>query len=221
MPNYYCTVDDVANWLNIDVAELNVSKVNSLIEMKMDYIDQITRTTWNGNRRVAKEWHTGSITYWRGSFFFGIGIPIYLSYMDIQDVLKVSIFSLSNSEADITSNYGRDSGGWWIDKINGVIYLREWIFPLGGREVYVEYTYGIDYLPGTIKELCILLVAKDIILNDKYYWTIGSNESVVGLKDMINQMNGRIQEIEREYKQLLPARTASRVLSYYVDTTTP
>lgn len=216
MINYYCTSDDVANWLDIDVAELNINRVNLLIEMKMDYIDKVTRTSWNGNKRIAKEWHTGSITYWRGSFFFGIGIPIYLSYMDIQDITKVSIYSLSNAETDITNHQGRSNGSWWVDKINGVLYLREWLFPLGGREVYVEYIYGNDYLPGVIKEWCILEVAKDIILNDKYYWTIGSNETVVSLSEMIEQINGRRQEIEREYRQLLPARTASRTLSYYI-----
>jgi len=217
MINYYCTVDEVADWLNVDVDDLRKDRVEMLIRAKMDYIDKVTRTTWNGNRRIAKEWHTGAITYWRGSFFFGIGIPVYLSYMDIQDVLKVSIYSLTNSETDITNNYGRNGGSWWIDKINGVLYLREWIFPLGGREVYVEYTYGVDHLPYTIKEWCIIEVARDIILNDKYYWAVPSNDAVVDLKEMLEQINGRRQEIEREYRPWLPARSASRVLSYYLE----
>jgi len=217
MVNLYVTPNEVRSYLGIDSSEYSDTRIQMLIEMKMDMIDKVTRTTWNGNRRIAKEYHDLTTQWFRGGMLFGNGIPVYLSYTNVTKFNKIQLQMLSSTYSIETRPEGRNYGQWWADYFMGILYIVNFIFYQGGKELYVEYLYGRDDLPGAIKEWTLLLVVKDLILNERFTWNLeaGTN-STVNYSDYIKHIDERINEIEKEYRPILPAYVASRVESYYI-----
>lgn len=218
MVNLYVQPNEIRSYLGVDADKYDDTRLQMLIEMKMDYIDKITRITWNSNRRLAKEYHDLTTQWFRGGMLFGNGIPVYLSYMNIQKFNKIEIQMLSSSYSIESQPEGRNYGQWWADYSMGILYIVNFIFYQGGKELYVEYVYGRDDLPGAIKEWCLLLVVKDLILNERFVWTMeaGSNNSM-SYTDYLKYIDEKIIEIEKEYRPILPAYVASRVENYYIE----
>ena len=217
MVNLYVTPDEVREYLGVGEDDYSDSRLQMLIEMKMDWIDKVTRCTWNGNLRMAREWHDMSVFWYRGGMLFGNGIPVHLAYRNIREFKKIEINMLSG-KYDITSREGRSFGEWWCDYYTGVLYIQDFVFYQGGKELYVEYVYGRDDLPKTIKEWCLLLVVKDLILNERYTWNLEARtNSVVSLSEYVKTIDERINEIEKEYRGIEVAHVPSRVESYYIE----
>lgn len=202
----YVTPDEVLDYMMVpEEARANIDYVwlENLIKMRMDYVDRITNTTWNGRIMQTKERH--DLHYYKGSLILGPGIPIILGHAPVRKIIKISVFEGRGwSDVDL-SDYGRATGSYWVDRQSGILYLQRFLIRWGGGEVRVVYTYGRNDLDPRVKELVLLLVARDLLINEAFWFAIPEASSSVSMdvKDRIQFIEGRIWQLEQ---QLMSAR---------------
>lgn len=216
----YVTPDEVRDWLGVDENTLSDSLLISLIIEKMNYVDNITDTTWNGRIKKAREIHdTGK---WKAGYWFGAGIEIPLARRYIRAFEHIYVV-WTNIWEDwvVTRREGRNIGDWWADYDSGVLYFKGFIIYQGGKEIIIEYFYGTNELPYEIKELTRFLVIRDVIWRDRYAFAIpdGANLSL-DYKSMLDYINERIEMLEELYRGIKIGNAVVRELGEY-DTIPP
>lgn len=212
----YVTPDEIRAWLGLeDEEKLSDEILVDLIMEKMEYVDNITDTTWNGRIRKAREIH--DIGKWKGGFWWGAGVEIPLAKRFIRAFEKINVLWTTIWENFVvTRREGRNIGDWWADYDNGVLYLKAWVIYQGGREVVVEYYYGSDRLPFEIRELTKLLVIRDLIWRDFFAFAIpdGANASL-RYRELLDQINDRILYLEELYRSVKPAQVVVKELGEF------
>ena len=152
--------------------------------------------TWNGNSRECTEYH--DIGKWKGGYvFWGIGIPIHLGHNFVRQVTSLQIFNGSDWEEWIGNKTEGRGDDYWINYNEGIIYITQWAIYQGGQEIKVTYTYGRDDLPKQIKELCRLLVVRDLLLMERQWVALPSQDEMplVRTLDYIERRIGQLEEL--------------------------
>lgn len=203
----YVTPQEIKDWLGISNSNrYSDTYLQSLIEMKMDYVDRITMTTWAGNSKQEVHYYDLTRPKW-GWWIYRLGFPIYLGRLYIRSIDKLEVYDGETWEDWIASpqyEEGRQRD-YWVDYINGVVYLNNFLIPQAGKEVKITYTYGRDDIPGHIKELTLLLVVKDLLMNDRTLFALAEGASGVTLQEQISHINDRIHQLEEMVRAISPA----------------
>lgn len=193
----YVGLDEVRNWLGVDSSTYDDAFLTSLIQMKMDYVDRLTLTTWNGNSKQVTEYHDLTRPKW-GWWIYRLGFPIYLGKCWVRSIDSLEIYNGSEWEDWVAlPQYleGRDEA-YWVDYQEGILYLNQFLIPQAGKEVKVTYTYGRDDLPGYVKELTLLLVVKDLLLNERRLFALAEGAQGATISEQIRYVDDRIKELE-------------------------
>ena len=166
--------------------------------MKMDYVDRLTNTTWNGRVKQTRERH--DLNYYKGSLILGPGIPVFLGRAPVRKIIRILVFNgRGYDEVDLT-DYGRARGSYWVDRQSGILYLQRFLIRWGGGEVKVTYTYGRNDLDPRVRELTLLHVAREILINEAFWFAIPETSSPISIKieDRLRFINDRIAQLEQQ-----------------------
>ena len=204
---YYVTVEEVIDWLGLrryyggTIPTSVENRVKMYIEFAMGKVDRLTATTWNGRRKICYEWH--DITKYKGGWWFGVGVPIFLTKMDLDpNIGKDGVLVLEVFNGVQYDNWAekfeprRMTGYWWVDPQEGIVFINTFVFWQGGKEIRVKYVYGRDDLPNTIKELTLLYVARDLLATERLAVTVPTGGQTLDFGGMINYIDRRIRELE-------------------------
>lgn len=172
----YCSVQDVADFLRVDITKTSVpnkKQVDKLINRKEDEIDRRTGHAWRA-RTANREVHDMPIIY-----EFGWGTPIFLRHrsirtqdnggFDTDQGDKIEIFTGASDGGasggalytEITDGTG---GEYELEPVYGRLYMRGFIFTVMRKNrVRITYRYGEDEVPQDIEDICIKMVCKDLL----------------------------------------------------------
>jgi len=193
----YVTAQEIRDWLGVKDSKYSDAFLESLIREKMDYVDRISATTWNGEVKETTEYHDITRPKW-GYWVYRLGYPIYLTKVYVREIKKLEVWNGGEWEDWIALpqyEEGRDKA-YWVDYIEGIVYLNEFMIPQAGKEVRITYTYGRDDLPGYVKELTKLLVVRDLIVNERRMFAIPEGAQGITLSEMLRWLNERIAQLE-------------------------
>ena len=189
----YVTIDDIAPYIDVDVSKLDQNWINGIIIQAMHKVDKLTNMVWNGRRRKARIW--ADLRRWKGGFLYGEGIPVHLPHSFVKQVTSLKIWKSGGyTEIIGTVPEGRNLGGWWLKDIEGIVFLQFFYIRHGGSEIQLEYIYGRDDLPWTVKRLTLLYVLRDLY---RYSKTIEDMPEGVGIG-----LKGALADIKEEINQL-------------------
>ncbi len=169
----YCSVNDIADWLRIDINE-NVDPTNGMIEqfilVNQDIIDRRTGHSWQSEKQKRNEVHDIPDSLWD----YGQGIPIFLQHRGIKapfDVTKGDKFEIWDGDEYIEQTVGETDNFIHFEKTSGTYFIRGFFFTILRKKRFrITYRYGSDQenelIPRDIKRLCILLTSIDILQTD-------------------------------------------------------
>jgi hypothetical protein len=172
----YCTVEDISDFLRVDITDTTVpnkKQVTKLINRKEDEIDR--RTGHAFRERVAKtEVHDLPIIY-----EFGWGTPIFLRHrairtnenggFDSEQGDKIEVFagasdSAGSGAAAYTDETNAVAGLYEIEPEYGRLYMRGFIFTVMRKNrIRVTYRYGDEEVPEDITDICTKMVAIELL----------------------------------------------------------
>lgn len=172
----YCTVEDVADFLRVDISDTTVpnkKQVEKIIQRKEDEIDRRTGHAWR-ERKAKTEVHDLPIIY-----EFGWGTPLFLRHRSIRTKEnggfdstqgdKIEVFSGATSGAgaggaqytDITDS---PPGIYELEPEYGRLYMRGFIFTVMRKNrIRITYRYGEDEVPQDITDICIKMTAMELM----------------------------------------------------------
>lgn len=194
---YYVTPQEVRDYLGIDATSGRVSDthLNDLIERAMGRVDYITNMVWNGRRRKVREWH--SLTRYKGGWVIGVGFPIYLAHTHVKEITSLKIFWGGEYHEFVgVLEEGRNKMSYWLQDIDGVLFIQKFLIRYTSEEVIVEYIYGRDDLPYFVKRLTLLYVARDILRTSRYIEDM-PEDAGIGLRNELTNIEDEIRELER------------------------
>lgn len=176
MATTYCSVQDVADFLRVDISDTttpNITQVEKLINRKEDEIDRRTGHAWR-ERTATTEVHDLPIIY-----EFGWGTPIFLRHRNIRTGSsgelqsgsgdKLEVFSgasdgVGSGAAAYTDITDTPVGVYELEPEYGRIYMRGFIFTVMRKNrIRITYRYGDTTVPGDIEEACIKLTAIELL----------------------------------------------------------
>ena len=155
----YCSVQDVADYLNQDIRNdtpIKSSQVEKMIDGITKDIDDETHSSWTA-QTVTNEYHNGLGN--RGSDYFLLLGPI------------ISITTLQTTQSDedtdsssVTWDTLTENNDYFLDKETGKIGITNDSYnPINGRNrLKVTYIYGHSSIPRDIKRLTTLMVIRDL-----------------------------------------------------------
>lgn len=160
---YYCSVADVSDFLRVTINATSIpndEQVAKLINRKEDEID----------RRTGHAWRTVSVTEIYNLpliYTYGWGTPIFLQHRKIKDLDAGSGDSIAvwdgQTYGAITLN-GNFNGTYNLETVYGRLFLRGYLFTiLRDYRVKISYRFGETSVPGDIKDICIKMVAIDLL----------------------------------------------------------
>ena len=169
----YCSVEDVADWLRIDInanTNPNTRMITKMILRNEEEIDRRTRHSWRETQYANM---TVDLNF---LYDAGRGMAIYTDHrmlkpfdadkgdkVELWDGLKYTAYSIPPSAA-VT-----------MEPTMGIIYFRGFIFTLLRKHRFrFTYRYGGDQegtspVPRDIEKACLLLTAIDILSTDFKY----------------------------------------------------
>lgn len=195
MARLYVTPEELASWLGLTrLGEDQWCRLVRVILEKMEYVDRITNSTWNGRTKRWKQYY--SMKLWKAEWPFFAGAPIHLEHRCIREVTRLEYFT-GRGYKDVTSHlrYSRGDGDVWLDRVKGVLYWQHFFFFMGGKEFYIEYTYGCDELPQPVRELTLLLAARDVLVNERRLTQAPASDNL-SLMGQLQWIEQRIRELE-------------------------
>lgn len=170
----YCSVNDIADWLRIDITETNDPTVNMIEEfilVAQEFIDRRTGHTWQSEKQKRNEIHNVPENLWD----YGQGIPLFNQHRMIKtpfDTTKGDKFEIWNGlEWIFQEDVSEDANFIHYDKVSGTFYIRGYYYTILTKKRFrLTYRYGGDQenelIPRDIKRAAILLVAIDILQTD-------------------------------------------------------
>ena len=172
----YCSVQDVADFMRVDITETsvpNIKQVKKLILRKEEEIDRRTNHAWR-ERTANTEVHDLPIIY-----EFGWGTPLFLQHRKIRTGTRgelehskgdrIEVFSGASDGAgagsaeytDITLN---PPGMYELEPQYGRLYMRGFIFTVMRKNrIRITYRYGETVVPGDIEDITIKMVAIELL----------------------------------------------------------
>lgn len=176
MATTYCSVQDVADFLRVDITDTttpNITQVEKLINRKEDEIDRRTGHAWR-ERTAKTEVHDLPIIY-----EFGWGTPIFLRHRNIRTDANGGLVSGSGDKIEVFSGASDGSGGgaaaytditddppgtYELEPEYGRLYMRGFIFTVMRKNrIRITYRYGDTTVPEDIEDICVKLTAIELM----------------------------------------------------------
>jgi len=164
-------------------------------------VDNLANTCFAGKACMTNgyEWH--SLTKFRGGLIFGTGIPVFLKHAPVKSFKAIEVFDgVSWQDLLKTGVEARNTGDWWCEYENGVLYINLLWFAQGGSELRVKYTFGRGDLPPSIRELTLLYAARYMITLDARREVVIEGGGFTSARDMLSFLNTRIKELEQFWR---------------------
>lgn len=186
----YCDPADVADFFDKydtfdDETNPTRAQVKARIMAASNWIDDFTGHAWR-ERRVTGEYKSlsnkmggASNYYWRA------GTPLKLMKRSIRTPLDESKgdkieFWQGNEWNDWVSDPNMDEGrdgDYWVEDATGQLYVyRRHIFFQRHKEIRVDYRYGKETVPQTIRDVCARRTAAHYLESQQYRVTVPGNE---------------------------------------------
>lgn len=201
----YCTPEEVLSFLRLPHDPDLLSAVSPHIDKAEAFIDTVARTCFGGKACISElEYH--SLTKWLGGYWLGAGIPIHLSRRPVRRIIRFELFTGAGWEDVLSKPEGRIKGYWWCDYTDGICYIQTLLFPLGGREVRIQYEFGYDHVPMIVRQTAILLAAKYFLQFERHRLSLVDTDQSLDL-------NGMIASIERELERLLSLISGASIVA--------
>lgn len=152
----YAEVDDVGKKIDHELRAEDSEEVEDIIASEENYVDRTCNHAWRERERTeSKEKILPRDGY--------EGVAIYLDRESIREIKSLEI-SFGRNQVDYVTerDQGRNSGNWWVEENQGIIYVRDVTF---NRVEWatVTYTYGEDRVPRDIKRAVVLLSAAELL----------------------------------------------------------
>lgn len=205
----YCSVNDVANWLRVDITENTKpsrSWVQEMILMNQEEIDRRTGHSWQSNRQYREDQlHVNPIYDW------GRGMPIFLKHRMIRtfDATKGDKFEIWDGQQWVAQDVSGSSGFLYFDKVKGIAYVRGYMFSILTQNRFrITYRYGgaadgPNIVPKDIKKACMLLTAIDILSTDFKYSSISyGGEGNISKDTIINKWQKKVDDTIRDHAEI-------------------
>ena len=152
----------------------------------------------------------GSFTKTNGLVYFTIGSTTHIArctrsgntFTVVDDATGGTIAALATDvivkqqRLNVDMNDEERQYDWWSMEDNGAIMFNNQYPFYENHSLKVSYIYGERYLDKVIKEVCIKMVAIDIIMTDDYTVLFPEGSSNIDL-------NAKIQKMEEEVKRML------------------
>ena len=199
----YTTPEEVMAYLGLEPGTIDYWWLMDRILERMDYVDQLTKASWNGRRRLYRFYY--DMANWKPGRWFWIGSPIILAHRCVRKIVKIEVFFGSHYE-DWTYKLelARGRGDAWLDEYTGTFYWQHFPLSTGGKELHIWYEYGCDELPGQVKELTMLLVARDVLVNERRVTQLPVSDGM-SLLQQLEYFNRRIDELKAMLTGMTPA----------------
>lgn len=206
----YCSVDDVANWLRIDItpnSDPNISNVKSYIAMNEDSIDRKTGHSWKSNKTYYNEVFNVSDVYDWGQ---GMYLPLKHRGIKTFNTALGDKFEIWDGVkwVEQTISDGLDSL-IVIEPTQGILYIRGYVYTsLRKNRFRLTYRYGGEQegtgIPKDIKKCCILMTAIDIVSTDfKFSQLAFGGEGNVKKENIILNWQEQINGIIKDHSDIL------------------
>lgn len=154
----YTTVDKVENRLDRELGIDNRELVADAVKGAEEEVDRFTNHAWRERERTeVKERNFERRPR--------AGIPVYLDRMVVRDIKSLEV-STGYDTVDYISNSSFEEGrnkDYWVNRVEGVVWIRNLQRFEKANWVKVTYTYGEDYIPSDIKVAAALMAASEMI----------------------------------------------------------
>lgn len=168
----YCTKNDVADWLRIDInanTDPSTSMVEEFIMMNEDDIDHKTGHSW----RTDKVYTTDTFDV-NEVYHYGHGMYIPLKHRNIKDwdEAQGDLFEIWNGISWVPQTISTPTDSFVnFEPTKGILYIRGYIYTiLRNARFRLTYRYGGSKehtgVPKDIKKACVLMTAIDILSTD-------------------------------------------------------
>jgi len=192
----YCTPQEVLNFLRLPLDPDLVSAVQTHILRAEAYIDGVARTCFGGKACISDlEYY--SLTKWLGGYWLGAGIPIHLTKRPVVKILRFELFNGSSWENVLNYPEGRVTGYWWCDYQDGICYIQTLLFPMGGREVRIQYQFGYSYVPPLVRQAAILLASKYFLLFERHRLSLVDTDQSIDFSGMVESISRELEGLMR------------------------
>lgn len=210
----YCTVNDIANRLRVDInanTQVNTGMVEDFILQAQERIDRKTGHSWRAERQMRNdEFDTTRVYDW------GHGMPLYLKHRQVKVPLdknkgdRVEFWD-GQQYVDldtISNNVIANEGFFHIDTVKGILYIRGWFLSYFRKNKFrITYRYGSDQegelIPEDIRKCCILIVCIDILNTDfKMSQIAYGGEGNINKEKVMQMWEREIKEIISSHKEM-------------------
>lgn len=190
-----------------DTSTPTQSQVNQMILQAEDFIDQETQHAWR-EKTVTDEFYNidPNINYATST-----GMRIKLAHrkilpLDTLEGDKVEVWVGDSYEDYILTRTEGRNGDFWLDEVNGILWIRSWYLAAAKCTVKLTYRYGETTIPNDIKEAAALYVAIKILTNEDHGFVLnetGDNRNMA--------YDPRITRMQSRLNKILHNRTELRV----------
>lgn len=209
----YCTADDMADWLRIDITATsnpNRNQVNNIILQNQARIDYTTGHSWlkNGQIYIQDQAHVPI-----GIWDYSRGMPIYLKHRFVRplDSTKGDMVEIWNGNVWQQNLFPIDNSSFdYTDAQRGILYIKGFQFSILTQNRFrVTYHYGgnnegLDPCPKDIKRACIYLSAIDLLSTDFSFSQIKyGGEGNVNKKDVMDRWQIQADRIMKDHSEIL------------------
>lgn len=168
----YCTASDIQRGLGKDIAFSTTSnptldEVEDYIEEAQGEINKFTRRSWK-QETVTNEFYDIPPNT---EYVYALGVPIYMKRRFIKDFDtdagdKIEVWNGSDYDDWVaTKTEGREND-YWLDNIQGILYLRVYYRWIRMKAVRLTYRYGETTVPPDIRKAAMLLTVIRILSTD-------------------------------------------------------
>lgn len=206
----YCTVNDIADWLRIDInanTDPNASMIEDYIVTNEDIIDRETGHTWLTDKVYRTDTFNAEDVYHYGH---GMYIPIKHRQMKLPwDTNKGDKFEIWNGIEWVDQTVNTPDVFINFEDTKGVLYIRGFIYTILRKNRFrLTYRYGGDKegetIPRDIKRACVLLTAIDILSTDfKMSQIPYGGEGNIEKKAMIDKWDEKAKRIIQTHSEIL------------------
>src|SRR3990167_1338576 len=174
IPTYYCNVEDVADYLGIDIrddTDVKYIQVEKMIDRATREIDNRTNTSFKSNTiaTTAYEYSDGLGGKETIEGETGYRTAYYFQHRPIISVTELSVTTNSDTTdaADTTWNSLTENTDYYLDKDTGRfdIVTSSYFPPKGNKRIRKAYTWGRSTIPSDIKRIATFIVIRDLMLS--------------------------------------------------------
>lgn len=200
----YCTSDQVAQFLGVTSYSSSTNPTKTVVEefinRKENWIDTRINHAFR-ETSVSDEIHSIRSTY-----MYERGVMVSLLHRSVRNFDsskgdKLEIWNGTEWEDWLDSSNGKTEGrdeDFWVDYKLGIVYIFNYFFYTTQLVVRVTYRYGESSVPADIEDICIKLVAIDLVANDDRYVRLPETTNGLSLDDKIRRWKEDAKEIISE-----------------------